>query len=86
MQESLSKCAGVSGGGACGDAGWDGAIVREKLDSFGDTFGLGPRNVDVVTTIVIRGGSNIPTVDTMGVLGATIAGCFVNNDTGYGGC
>ena len=85
MQESLGECAGGSGGGACGAAGWDGAIVREKLDSFGDTFDAGPRNVDAVTTVVVRGGSKIPSVDTVGVPGATIARCFVDNDAGAGG-
>ena len=86
MQESLDKCAGVSVGGACGAAGWDGAIVREKLDSFGDTFGAGPQNVDAVTSVVIRGGSKIPTVDTVGSPGETVAGCFIDNNAGAGGC
>ena len=86
MQESLGECAGGSGGGACGAVGWGGAIVREKLDSFGDTFGAGPRNVDTVTSSVVRGGSKIPTIDTVGGPGATIARCFVDNDTGAGGC
>ena len=57
-----------------------------KLDSFGDTFGMGPRNLDAVTTVVVRGGSKIPTLNTVGGPGATIAGCFVNNDAGAGGC
>ena len=86
MQESLGECAGNSSGGACGAAGWDGEIVREKLDSFGDTFFAGPRNVDVVTTVVVRVRSEIPTVDTVGVPGATISGCFVDNDAGARGC
>ena len=85
MQEILIECAGVSDGGACGDSGWDGAIVREKIDSFGNTFGTGLRNVDAVTLVVARGGSKIPTVDTVGGPGATIAGCFVDNDAGAGG-
>ena len=74
MQESLGKWAGDSGGGACGTAGWDGEIVREKLDSFGDTFDAGLRNVGAMTTIVVRGGSDIPTVDTVGGPGVTIDG------------
>ena len=86
MQESLGKCAGGSSGGACGAAGWDGEIVRGKLDSFGDTFGAGLRNVDAVTSVVVRGRSEIPTVDTVGGPGSTIAGFFVGNDTGAGGC
>ena len=79
IQESLGKCAGVSGGGACGASGWGGAIVRGKLDIFGDTFGAAPRNVDAVTSVVIRGGSKIPTVDTVGSPGETVAGCFIDN-------
>ena len=85
MQESLGECAGGSGGGVCGTDGWDGAIVRGKLDSFGNTFDMGPRNVDAVKTVVVRGGSKIPTVNTVGVPGATITRCFVDNDAGAGG-
>ena len=77
MQDKLGECADGIGGGACASAGWHGEIVREKLDSFGDTFGAGLRNVDAVTTVVVRGGSKIPTVDTVGSPGATIARCFV---------
>ena len=61
-------------GGTPGAAGWDGAIVREKLDSFCDTFGAGSRNVDAVTSVVVRGGSEIPTIDTVGGPGAAVAG------------
>ena len=60
--------------------------MREKLDSFGDTFGAGPRNVDAVTLVVVRGGSEIPTIDTVGVPGATVDGCFMENNAGGGGC
>ena len=86
MQESLGECAGGSGGGACGTSGWDRAIVRGKLDSFGDTFSAGPWNVDAVTMMVVRGGSEIPIFDTIGGPGVTIGRCFVNNDTGAGRC
>ena len=86
MQESLSECAGDSGGGACGADVWYGATLRGKLDSFGDTFGVNLRNVDAVTTVVVRGGSKILTVDTVGGAGATIARCFVENDAGARGC
>ena len=86
MQESLGECAGGSGDGACGTAGWDGAILRGKLDIFGDTFGAGPRNADAVTTVVVRGDSEIPNVDTVGGPGVTIAGCFINNNAGARGC
>ena len=65
MLESLVECLGGRGGNACGAAGWDGAIVRGKLYSFGDTFSSGPQNVDAVTSVVVRGGSKIPTIDTV---------------------
>ena len=74
MQESIGECAVVSSDGACGAAGWGGEIVREKLDSFGDTFGAGPRNEDAVTSVVVRGGYKIQTIDTVEGPGATIAG------------
>ena len=86
MQEILGECAGGSGGGTCGAAGWDREIVREKLDIFGDTFGAGTRNIDAVTLVVVRGGSVITTVDTMGVPDVTIPGCFVDNTAGVRGC
>ena len=51
--------------------------MRENLYIFGDMFGTGPRNVDEVTYIVVRGGSKIPTIDTVWGLGATVVGCFM---------
>ena len=47
--------------------------MRKKLDIFGDTFVAGPRNVDAVTSVVVRGGSEIPTIDTVGAPGAAVA-------------
>ena len=58
--------------------------MREKLYSFGDTFGAGPRNVDAVTSVVVKGGSEIPTNDTVGSPGATVAGRIMDNDAGAG--
>ena len=60
--------------------------MRDKLDIFGDKFGAGQRNIDSVILVVVRGGSEIPTIDTVGGPGATVDGCFVNNDAGAGGC
>ena len=62
-----------------------GAILREKLDSFCKTFGAGLRNVDAVTLVVVGGGYEIPAIDTVGGPGATIDGCFVDNDMTAGG-
>ena len=76
---------GGRGGSTCGASGWDGAIVREKLHFFDNTFGAGPRNVDAVTSVVFRGGSKIPPIYNVGGTGAAVAGCFVDNNAGAGG-
>ena len=60
--------------------------MRDKLDIFGDKFGAGQRNIDSVILVVVRGGSEIPTIDTVGGPGATIPGCFVENNAGAEGC
>ena len=57
-----------------------------KLYSLGDTIGAGTWNVHAVTSVMVRGGSEIPTIDTVGVPGATVAGFFVDNNAGAGGC
>ena len=61
-------------GGACGAPGWDGAIVRRNIYSFGDTFGAGLQNLDAVILVVVRVRSKIPTIDTVGGPGATVDG------------
>ena len=45
MEEGFSECTGGCGGGTCGEARLDGAIVRGKLYSLGDTFGAGSLNI-----------------------------------------
>ena len=60
--------------------------MREKIDSFGDTFGAGLRNVDAVTSVVVRGGSEIPTTNTVGGPGAPVDGCLMDNIAGAGWC
>ena len=47
---------------------------------------MGPQNVDAVTTVVFRGGYEIPTIDTVGGAGVTITRCFVNKNAGAGEC
>ena len=49
-------------------------------------FGGGPRNVDAVTSVVVRGGYKIPTINTVGGTGTTVARCFMDNDAGAGEC
>ena len=60
--------------------------MRKNLNSFGDTFGAGPRNVDAVISVVVRGGSKIPNINTVGGPGAAVSGCFMDNNAGAGGC
>ena len=60
--------------------------MRGEIYSFIDAFGAGPPNVDAVTLIVVRGGSEIPNIDTVGGPGATVAGCFADYDAVAGGC
>ena len=60
--------------------------MREKLYSFGDTFGAVTRNVDAVTSVVVRGGSEVPPIDNVGGPGAAVVGCFMENNAGAGGC
>ena len=86
MQESLGECADGNGGGACGTDGWYGAIVREKLHSFGDAFCMGTWNVDAVTLLVVRGRSDVPSIDTVGGPGAAVVRCLVDYNLSAGGC
>ena len=46
--------------------------MREKFNSFGDAFCAGPWNVDAVTSVVVRGGSEVPSIDTVGGGGAAV--------------
>ena len=61
-------------------------IMRKKLHSFGDAFCAGTWNVDAVTSVVVRGGSEVPPIDTVGVPGAAVAGCLMDNNSGAGRC
>ena len=57
-----------------------------KLYNFGNTFVMGTRNVDAVKSVVVRGGSKIPTIGTVGGPGVTVAGCFVEINAVARGC
>ena len=58
---------------------------EEKIDIFGDTFCAGLQNVEALTSVFVRGGSEIPPIGTMGGSGATVAGCFMHNNVGARG-
>ena len=60
--------------------------MREKLYIFGNTFGAGTQNVDAVTSVVVRGGSKVPPINTVGGPGAAVSGCFIDSDVGAGRC
>ena len=68
---------GGRSGGASLYAGWDRAIVGEKFHCFGDVFCAGTWNVDVVTSVVVRGGPEVPSIHTVGGPGAAVVRCLV---------
>ena len=57
-----------------------------KLYSFGDAFCAGMLNVDAVTSVVVRGGSEVPPIDTVGGAGAAVVRCLVDYNSGAGQC
>ena len=60
--------------------------MRGKLHSFGDVFCAGTWNVYVVTSVVVRGGSEVPPIDTVVGPGAAVVRCLVDDDSGSGRC
>ena len=60
--------------------------MREKIHSFGDVLCAGTWNVDVVTLVVVRGGSQVPSIDTVGGPGAAVVRCLVDYELGAGRC
>ena len=60
--------------------------MREKLHSFGDAFCAGTWNVDAVTSVVVRGGSEVPSIDNVGGPGVAVVRCLVDYDSGAGRC
>ena len=55
--------------------------MRGKLHCFGDAFCAGTWNVDVVASVVVRGGSEVPSIDTMGGPGVVVVRCLVYYDS-----
>ena len=60
--------------------------MRRKLHSFDDAFCAGTWNVDAVTSVVVRGRSKVPSVDTVGGAVAAVVRCLVDYDSGAGRC
>ena len=51
--------------------------MREELHSFGDAFCVRTWNLDAVTSVVVRGGSEVPSINTVGGEGAAVVRCLV---------
>ena len=51
--------------------------MGEELHCFGDAFCAGVWDVDAMTLVVVRCGSKVPSVNTVGGVGAAVFGCFV---------
>ena len=60
--------------------------MRAKLHSFGYAFCAGTWNVDAVTSVVVRGGSQVPFIDTVRGPGAAVFRCLVDYDSGARRC
>ena len=52
----------------------------EELYCFGDALCVSAWDVDVVASIVVRGGSEVPYIYTVGGPGAAVFGCLVYYD------
>ena len=55
--------------------------MGEERHSFGDAFCVGAWNVDAVTSVVARGRSEVPSIDTVGDPVAAVVGCLVYYDS-----
>ena len=53
----------------------------EELYCFGDVFCASKWDVDAVSSIVVRGGSEVPSIYTVGGPGAAVVGCIVYYDS-----
>ena len=49
----------------------------EKIHCFGDALCACTWNVEAVTSVVVRGGSEVPSIDTVGGPGAAVVRCIV---------
>ena len=57
-----------------------------KLHCFGDAFCASTWNVDAVTSVVVRGGSKVPSINTVGSPGVAVFRYLVDYDSGDGRC
>ena len=60
--------------------------MREKIHSFGDAFCVRTWNLDAVTSVVVRGGSEGTSIDTVGGPYAAVVRCLVYYESGAGRC
>ena len=52
----------------------------EELYCFGDVFYASAWDVDAVASLVVRGGSKVPSIYTVGGPGAEVVGCLMYYD------
>ena len=57
-----------------------------KATKFGNAFCTGTWNVDAVTSVVVRGWSEVPPINTLGGPGAAVVKCIMDNDSGARRC
>ena len=55
--------------------------MGEELYCFGDEFCASTWDVDAVASVVVRGGSKVSSIDTVGGPGAAVVGCLVYYDS-----
>ena len=53
----------------------------EELYCFGDAFCASAWDVNVVALVVVRGGSEVPSIYTVGGPGEAVVGCLVYYDS-----
>lgn len=71
VQGSLRGSIGRRGLGHC-------AVVRKKFDGLGDAFSSCCCDIDAVTSIVVGGSADVPSIDTVWIPGTPVGWCFVN--------
>ena len=52
----------------------------EELYCFGDVFCMSAWDVDAVASVVVRSGSEVPSIYTVGGPGTSVVGCLVYYD------
>ena len=56
--------------------------MREELDCFGNSFGASFGDVDSMAAIMLGGGSNVPSIDSVWCPSASVCWCFMDKNSG----